>query len=335
MTRYIGIDLHKSMFSVCFMTASRVHFSEYKMARLCDFIDTLDASDKVAFEATGNSRYFLNQLLPYVSEVFIVNPRQFRIISDSVKKTDKTDAEQLALFLSKGMLPTVRIQDEQNIQIKSLVHTRDRLVKLRTSLKNKIHNILNAHGIVIKRESLSSKKSLEQVQNYKVPDIAKLELEVIVSQIHHLNSGLSKLDKEIENRGKQLKGFANITSIKGIGAKSGTILLSVIGNVDDFPSRKHLDSYLGMVPRVSISNERVHYGRITKRGNKLGRTTLVQCTLIAIRYSDYLNNYYQRLKVKKGSGKAIIATSRKLLGIIYDTLKNDWIFTDFANFVVA
>ena len=233
------------------------------------------------------------------------------------------------------MLPTVRNQDELSLQIKSLVHTRDRLVKLRTSLKNKIHNILNAHGIVSKRASLSSKKGLAKILKSDVPEIACLELEVIVSQIEHLNSGISKLDKEIENQGSKLKGFANITSIKGIGSKSGSILLSVIGNIDDFPSRKQLDSYFAIVPRISISNERVHYGRITKQGNKLGRTTLVQCTLIAIRYSDYLNSYYQRLKIKKGSGKAIIATSRKLLGIIYNTLKYDWIFDDFSNFVVV
>jgi transposase len=313
MTRSIGIDLHKTKFSVCFLTASSSRYKEYMMFELANFIKELDSSDKVALEATGNSRYFSEQLRQHVSEVVIVNPKQFRIISDSVQKTDKKDAEQLALFLSKGMLPTVRNQDELSLQIKSLVHTRDRLVKLRTSLKNKIHNILNAHGIVSKRASLSSKKGLAKILKSDVPEIACLELEVIVSQIEHLNSGISKLDKEIENQGSKLKGFANITSIKGIGSKSGSILLSVIGNIDDFPSRKQLDSYFGIVPRISISNERVHYGRITKQGNKLGRTTLVQCTLIAIRYSDYLNSYYQRLKIKKGSGKAIITTSRKLL----------------------
>ena len=335
MTRSIGIDLHKTKFSVCFLTASSSRYKEYMMFELANFIKELDSSDKVALEATGNSRYFSEQLRQHVSEVVIVNPKQFRIISDSVQKTDKKDAEQLALFLSKGMLPTVRNQDELSLQIKSLVHTRDRLVKLRTSLKNKIHNILNAHGIVSKRASLSSKKGLAKILKSDVPEIACLELEVIVSQIEHLNSGISKLDKEIESQGSKLKGFANITSIKGIGSKSGSILLSVIGNIDDFPSRKQLDSYFGIVPRISISNERVHYGRITKQGNKLGRTTLVQCTLIAIRYSDYLNSYYQRLKIKKGSGKAIIATSRKLLGIIYNTLKYDWIFDDFSNFVVV
>jgi hypothetical protein len=40
------------------------------------------------------------------------------------------------------------------------------------------------------------------------------------------------------------------------------------------------------------------------------------------------------LKEKKGAGKAIIATARKLLGIIFDTLKNDWVFEDFPNFIL-
>jgi transcriptional regulator with GAF, ATPase, and Fis domain len=39
------------------------------------------------------------------------------------------------------------------------------------------------------------------------------------------------------------------------------------------------------VPRIANSNETEHSGRITKRGSKLGRTTLVQCALIAQRYS--------------------------------------------------
>jgi len=79
----------------------------------------------------------------------------------------------------------------------------------------------------------------------------------------------------------------------------------------------------------------VHYGRITKMGNKIGRTTLVQSTLIAIRYNPYLKSFYLKLKTKKGSGKAIIATAKKLLTIIYRTLKYNWVFKDFNQFKLA
>jgi transposase len=75
---------------------------------------------------------------------------------------------------------------------------------------------------------------------------------------------------------------------------------------------------------VSNSNETEHSGRITKRGTKLGRTTLIQCALIAQRYSPYLKKYYEKIKNRRGTGKAIVALARKFLGIIYRTLKNNW-----------
>lgn len=65
--------------------------------------------------------------------------------------------------------------------------------------------------------------------------------------------------------------------------------------------------------------------------NKLARTALVQSTFIAIRYNPYLRDFYMKLKSKKGGGKAIIATARKLLTIIYRTLKNNWVFKNFTN----
>jgi transposase len=332
--RDIGVDLHKTSFQCCYLKKDQSEFKKYFISELEDFKKDLRQTDRIAVESTGNSRWFLNQVKDKVSEVTVVNPGQFKVIVNSTKKTDKADSELLAFYLSKGMLPEVVMKDEYSSQIKSLCNTRDKLVKLRTALKNKIHNILLSHGIISKREDFSSEKGLRKAQSYALEEIAEVELDVIVAQIRHLNEGIKKLDHQIESKGKDLKGYRNITSIKGIGPKSGTILLSVIGDIDRFPTQKALDSYFGIVPRVRNSNDTVHHGRITKQGSKLGRTTLVQCTLIAIRYSPYLRNFYLRLKAKKGSGKAIIATARKLLGVIYQTLKNDWVFEDFPNFVL-
>lgn len=138
----------------------------------------------------------------------------------------------------------------------------------------------------------------------------------------------------IDREGKKLKGHENLTSIKGIGSLGVSILLSVIGDVRDFPDEGRMASYFGIVPRVHNSNGTEHSGRITKRGSKLGRTALVQCALIAKRYSPYLANYYERIRSRRGTGRAIIAVARKLLGIIYHTLKNNWVFEDFPKFVL-
>lgn len=336
MKRYIGVDLHRNSFMVCYINSEtgEKEFRNYRLREIGKFIEGLEKGDEVAVETTTNTRYFKKKIEGYVSRVVVINPFKFKVISESVKKTDKNDAETIALFLSKGMLPEVRMKKEEIAKIESLANTRDKLVKLRSALKNKVHNILRMNGIETKREFLSSEIGLKRAMEYEVSDTEKIEIKVCIDEIRNLTKNIEEIEKTLIDKGKNLKGFDNITSIKGIGETSGTILLSVIGDIDNFRNRKQLDAYFGIVPRVNDSNESIRHGRITKRGSKIGRTTLVQCTLVAIKYSRYLRAYYTRMKVRKNSGKAIVATARKLLGIIFETLKNNWIFEDFSNFVI-
>lgn len=336
MARYVGVDLHRDCFTVCVRSETgRTQTREWKLTEVKEFVRRLKPTDELAVEATGNTRYFASIVREKVGRFVVVNPSQFKVISQSVKKTDRNDAETLALYLSKDLVPEVRMKDEAHAQMASLVQTRDKLVKLRTTLKNKINNILSARGIPTAKESLSSEAGLNRVLALRFDPMVALELEVIVEQIRSLNAGIAKLEGQIKSGGEKLPGHENLTSIKGIGPTSAGILLSVIGNVNDFADEGKLAAYFGIVPRVSNSNETQHSGRITKRGSKIGRTTLVQCTLIAKRYSPYLKDYYERIKKLRGTGKAIIATARKFLGIIYLTLKNKWVFEDFPNFVIA
>ena len=57
-----------------------------------------------------------------------------------------------------------------------------------------------------------------------------------------------------------------ITNIKGIGDKSGTILLSVIRDIHNFADEEKPAAYFGIVPRVSDSNGTKHQGHVIKRG---------------------------------------------------------------------
>ena len=333
---YIGVDLHTNSLTACYRTKQgKERIRTFAMRRIADFVKTLRKHDQVAVEATGNTSYFVEQVGKRVKKVVVVDPNQFEVIRRSVRKTDKHDARTLALYLSKDMLPEARMKTRKNAQLHSLASTRDKLVKQRTALINKIHNVLNSYGIKFKKETLGNEKGLQSIWAYNWDTIVRIELEVLAEQIRFLHRSIKKLDDQMIDQGKKLKGHKNLSSIKGIGDRSATVLLSVIGDVKDFADENKLAAYFGIVPRVSDSNETIRHGRITKRGSKLGRTTLVQCTLVATRYSPYLRKYYDRIKKHRGSGKAIIATARKFLGIIYNTLINDWVFKDFPNFVLA
>ncbi|MDH5718962.1 MAG: transposase, partial [Spirochaetia bacterium] len=192
------------------------------------------------------------------------------------------------------------MKKQEFVELESLVNTRDKLVKLRTKLKNKIHNLLLANGILTKREQFSSQKSLERVKSLQgLSEVSQFELDFVCDEISHLNEKIKVLDEKIISIAEDIKGFKNLTSIKGIGERSAAILLSTIGNVEDFKTQKNLDAYFGIVPRVKNTSNTINHGRITKRGSQVARATLIQCTLIAIRYSPYLRDFFKKLKAAK------------------------------------
>ena len=334
--RYIGVDLHRDCFTACVRYDNgRETMKDWKLDKLRGFVKMLRATDEVAVEVSGNTRFFYDAVAPRVSRLVVVNTTQFRVISESMKKTDDNDARALALFLSKGLLPEVRLKDKNRLEIASLAQTRENLVRLRTALKNKINNMLSARGMNLKREALASDRRLEAILKMKWEPMRQAELQVIIEQIRALNASVKKLETIIDEHGQKLAGYRNIRSIKGTGALNGPVLLSVIGDVQDFPDEGKLASYFGIVPRVDQSNQTRRVGSITRRGNKLARTALIQSALIAKRYSTYLDAYYQRIKKRRGAGRAIVALARKYLGVIYRTLKNGWVFEDFTTFTLA
>ncbi|MDQ3179535.1 MAG: IS110 family transposase [Acidobacteriota bacterium] len=334
--RYIGVDLHTTQITVCYLTEKEeISMKKYQLIEIENFVSSLKKADEIAVEATSNTRWFSEQVKKAVSRVVVVNPRQFEVVKNSVKKTDQHDALSLARFLRADLLPEVRAKRAEAERVQSLVNTRTKLVRLKTSLINKIHALYVGNGRKLKRASLASDKGLEKVLLCQWSAVEPIELEIIIEQIRWLKVSIKKLDKAIEAESEKLKGYQSLVSMSGIGSLSAGILLSVIGEIKDFGSADKLASYFGIVPRVANSNETVKHGRITKQGNRTGRTTLVQCSLAAIKKNEYLKKYYEQVKARRGHGKAKIALARKYLGIIYNTLSNNWVFADFNNFELA
>jgi len=105
MARYLGVDLHRNNFTVCTIAENgRRYFREYGIHSLDYFVGRLRPADQVAVEVSTTTRLFHDAVAPHVERVAVVNSSQFDVIRKSVKKTDRNDAETLALFLSKGLI---------------------------------------------------------------------------------------------------------------------------------------------------------------------------------------------------------------------------------------
>jgi transposase len=66
----------------------------------------------------------------------------------------------------------------------------------------------------------------------------------------------------------EISQFDNLVSITGIGLIGATMLLTTIGDINDFPTEGKLFAYFGLVPSGSNSNQTIHSEPITKRGQK-------------------------------------------------------------------
>jgi hypothetical protein len=122
--------MHRNRFTCCIrLENGRTYLRDWALEDLPRFVKKLLASDEVAVEITSNTRLFYEAVAPHIGRIVMVDTNQFRVISQSVKKTGPNDARLLSLYLSKDMLSQVRKKDKQHAHLASLTLTRDTLVK--------------------------------------------------------------------------------------------------------------------------------------------------------------------------------------------------------------
>jgi transposase len=81
-------------------------------------------------------------------------------------------------------------------------------------------------------------------------------------------------------------------------------------------------SYLGLNPSEESSGGRQRLGAISKQGNTMMRSLLVEAAQTASIYDPELRRDYQRLKFRRGhSGLAKVAIARKLAVRLYWKLR--------------
>lgn len=219
------------------------------------------------------------------------------------------------------MLPTARLREEIYLRITSLAETRYIMRKAKASLVNKLQFVMLQNGHKLQSSKIRRGRFDKHVYIHDFSESVLAEIQFLEKEIKHMKESMDEIEQAMINLCKQTKYFEPVRNLKGIGDLSACILIGVIGNINDFPSAPKLASYFGIVPRVRISNSSIQSSKITKAGSSLGRSTLIQCTWVAIKYNEELKQHYERLKKTKPSKKAVVATARKFLTHIYRTMK--------------
>lgn len=333
----VGVDLHKKQFTVYWRTEGQSEggeFSRYltseegyrEFEQKLRTVKSLAQPVAVAVESTGNTRYFKNRVEALGIPVVVVNTLKFKVVNESVKKTDRHDASTLAEFLEKDMLPVARLCSQESEALRRLVKARSSLVKTIVTVKNQIHGLLLSLGIESVRGELQSKKERRRVQNVlAAQQPAGAAVDPLFETIDRLSAEVKRIEHVMEELVKNDPVVELLRTIPGAGLITATTIRAYMDDIKRFDSPKQLAAYAGLTPWVQNSAERERHGRITKRGPNELRTALVQVVLGMVRNKRHTASYrimerYDRLKQAKGSGRSIIATARSLTEIIWHML---------------
>lgn len=113
----------------------------------------------------------------------------------------------------------------------------------------------------------------------------------------------------------------NLSDIFGITETNAIEIISEVGlNMEKWPTVKHFTSWLNLAPNNKISGGKILSSRIPKKKNHAGQVFKMAAFAVQ-RSKNWLALFYHRIKAKKGTPKAVVATARKIATIFYKLLK--------------
>lgn len=320
----IGMDVHKNKTYLTEMDGRGriVRQAEVatRPAALRRFFRGGRGARRVVMESTWNWPWVYDcvERCEGVKEVKLAHPLKVKAIASARIKTDKIDSQTLAHLLRADLIPCAYAPPREVRAQRDLLRYRASLVRMRTRLKNKVHAELARAGKFFRHADLFGKGGLEFLAKAELPEATRRAVRGYAELIVAFTKLEREAHAEIEARVKGESEEARLVmSIPGIGHFTALLIVSEIGAIGRFRSKKLLAAYAGLVPSTYSSGGKTWNGRITKQGNRWLRWAMVQSAHVAKRHDARLKGVYEKLAAKHGKAKATVAVAHKLLRVVW------------------
>lgn len=319
--KYVGIDMHLKTCEATVMDGKGKITGHAKFATsekdIRSFLSSMKTA-KVAIESSGFIFPWYDLMREMGHEVKVAHPLKTKLIAEAKIKTDRIDSEVLANLLRTDFLPCSYVPDKETRELRAIVRHRAFLVQERTRMKNRIKSELRAKAVSPPVDPFTAKGQVF-LKSLGMPRVNS-SLEVL----HALDEQIRQCSCDIEKVGKGIPEVELLTSITGVSYYSALLLVSEIGDIKRFFSAEKLASYAGVVPSVRQSGPTIKIGGIKREGNAWLRWILTQAVWVHVtkEKDSFLTAYFNRIAANRGRKKAVMATSRKLLHVIYAMLRD-------------
>jgi transposase len=253
----------------------------------------------IVLEASGGlERKVTRALASAELPVVVVNPRQVRDFAKAtgrLAKTDRMDAEVLALF-GEAVRPALRpLADEVLLELRALIARRRQITEMIVAERNRL---CGASRAVQKR---------------------------IDAHIRWLEAELDRADKDLDQSIRQSPIWQEnqdlLRSVPGVGPVISRTLLAELPELGRL-NRKQIAALVGVAPlnrdSGTLKGRRTIWG-----GRATVRATLYMAALVASRRNSVIRTFYKRLcNAGKAPKVALVACMRKLLTILNAMIKH-------------
>ena len=314
--RAIGLDVHRDfcVVAICedgqVRSIGRVPSTPEGLATLAE---SLLASDRVALEVTGSCWEVARLLEPHVDRVIVVSPDDTGI-TQARAKTDRLDARALAMLLWRGEVEAVWMPDERCRILRRRLARREQLVHARSRSKNEIHAVLQRR-LQGKPpcSDLFGVKGRTWLASLELPLEERESVDAGIRHVEFLDAEVAAVERLIAQQALSWPEIRRLMTVPGVNLICAASFIAAVGDPRRFMTSRKLVAYLGLDPKVKQSGEApARSGRISKRGSPSARWALVEAAWSTVLQPGPLHAFYERTKARRGHGRAIVATARKL-----------------------
>lgn len=292
---------------------------------------------RIVIEAGTHSPWVSRALTQLGLTVIVANPNALAVISRSVRKTDRNDAETLARLgrADLALLHPVTHRSEARQAALELLKARDAVVRSRTLQINHVRGAVKSFGT---RIPACDSDSFARGAAQHIPATLGPALNPVLTSIQLLTQTIRAYDREVNRLcAKVYPETKSLVEIEGVGCLTALAFVLVLGDARRFKKSRQVGSYIGLCSKVSQSGEHDPQMRITKAGNAFLRKLLVQ----AAHYitgpfggDATLRRIGQKLMASggpRGKKRAVIAVARRLAvtmhhlwktGEVYDPMRS-------------
>jgi transposase len=313
----IGCDFHPRFQQIAFVNTEGGEWGQRRLehrGEAEEFYRSLAGQAvRVGMETGGSSRWFERLLEELGQELWIGDAAKIRAAETRKQKTDARDAEHLRELLCSGQFEKMRIwmPPAENRDLRQLLWHRQRLVQMRTRVKNQLRSLATSEGME-RKPGLWSRRGQQQFQALELAPWAGRRRQDNLELLAELLRRTDPLDQEVAQQAAQRPAAVRLMTHPGVGPITALAFVLVIGDPARFANSKKLTSYLGLIPSEDSSGGKQRLGHISKQGNAMLRGLLVEAAHVAVRHDAQWKRDYRRLAMRKNRSIAVVAMARKL-----------------------